>query len=88
MASMTADEILKLLHTELARPELTVDALGASTPRQVLGDDSLDYIEVVAVLEEKLGIELDLQRLGPVLAKGTFAELAAEVSRGLAPQGG
>lgn len=64
-------------------PEVDQDALAQTCVPKVL-EASIDIVEFLLFLEEKLGVEeeIDLEKLGPKFTQNmTFAELAGEVRR-------
>ena len=45
--------------------------------------ESIDVVEFLMYLEDKLGSGVDASKVGPAMANMTFGELAAELSRRL-----
>jgi acyl carrier protein len=65
-------------------PEVLAD-FAAVSPRSLL-KESLDVVEFVLHLEDELGREIDLARLGGALQHESFGALAAEASGWLAEE--
>ena len=62
---------------ELEAPRAT---WGPRLPSEFL-EDSVDVLTFVMHLEEKLGVDIPLAKVGPALSRMTFQELAAELCR-------
>jgi acyl carrier protein len=84
---MKYDQIMEAMRVYIKDADLaaTVDDLETQKVTDVLAS-SLDVVEFVMELEERLGLdeELDINQLAPKLATLTFQELAKEVEQFLA----
>ncbi len=85
---MQAETILEIMRNYFIgrQPEEILTGFSDRRPTDLL-TESLDVVDFVLYLEEELGLEVDVNRIGPALSRLTFGELAPEISR-LAAGGG
>jgi hypothetical protein len=83
---MDETEVLREIERYFAsnRPSASRDRLGERPIRSLL-QDSLDAVEFLIYLEDRLGLEgqIDPNQFGPSLVDKTFAELAREIAGAL-----
>jgi acyl carrier protein len=79
------DAVLNLMKAYFAdrQPPEVLDRFAEQSPRALL-TESLDVVDFVVYLEEELGREISIQRLGQALLDKNFGELSVEVPRMLA----
>lgn len=79
---MTGELVLERMAAFFAdrQPEAVMAEFATLSPRTLL-QESLDVVDFVVYLEEELGVEIPLQKLGEALYNKNFGELAAEVAR-------
>lgn len=68
------------------QPASVLENFGARSPRELL-TASLDVVEFVVYLEEKLDREIDINALGDTLINSNFQELSEHVARLLEQEG-
>lgn len=87
--SVDADELLTWMKSyfEGKQPPEVLANFGDRKPRELLAA-SLDIVEFVVHVEEKLGREIDMDSLGQSLLNSNFRELSETVVRMLAEEGG
>ena len=69
-------------HFEQSRPPEMLERLEDKRAMELL-EESIDVIEFIMHLEDKLGSRIDANEIGPALANMTFGELATELTRTL-----
>lgn len=84
---MTRDEIIPKINAALAAEfELPLEALKPDADFQALGLDSLDYIDMVIVLETAFGFRLpDKELIQKVRTVGDIYELIEKINNGEIP---
>ena len=82
---MEPNAVLKMMkrYFEGRQPEEVLASFETTSPRSLL-TESLDVVDFIVYLEEELGREIDIQKLGQALFHMNFEQLAGEVSRLLA----
>lgn len=81
------EKVLDIMKAYLAgdQPDKPLDNFPSRLPSEFL-EDSVDILTFVMHLEEKLGLDIPLAKVGPALSQMTFQELAIKLCRMSGPR--